>query len=367
MIDVTLEPLRDDVDALQPEWRDLEERSDASFFTSWTWIGSWLASLDGLPPLQLLRAREAGRTVALAVFGQRRTRRRGFVASRALFLNETGDAAFDRLTIEYNAILADRERAGGALAAVAAYLHRHTRVWNELHLHGTPQAPALFDALPGLARRAWTKQAPRVCLERVRERGGDYLGLLKQKPRYHVRRSAREYEALGALSLEVAADLDAARAALAELIALHTCYWQRRGEGGAFATPFVRAFHDRLLAAGCARGEIQLATLRAGGRTVGCLYNFVHRGHVYNYQTGFDYDLTDGGQDSPGLVTHARAIELNARLGHAVYDFMAGDYLYKRGLATDCDALHWSVVQRATPALRLENGLRELRRLLFRR
>src|SRR6202043_3810163 len=69
--------------------------------------------LTAVPPAnrpKLLRATVHGETVALALLGARKHRRRsGLVRSRGLYLNETGDPRFDALTIEHNGILAAAE------------------------------------------------------------------------------------------------------------------------------------------------------------------------------------------------------------------------------------------------------------------
>jgi CelD/BcsL family acetyltransferase involved in cellulose biosynthesis len=100
--------------------------------------------------------------------------------------------------------------------------------------------------------------------------------------------------------------------------------------------------------------------VRAGDRTVGYLYNFVHRGHVMTYQAGIDYGLLPA-SDSPGMASHALAIEANAGLGHAVYDFMIGDQQYKRALCTGTVDQHWLVLQRDRLKFRFERTLRDMR------
>src|ERR1700736_6296770 len=92
--------------ALGREWRMVEAAGHKTFFTSWQWIGTLL---DMVPPRsrpKLLRGGVGGETVALAFLGANERRRHGLVRSRSLHLNETGDARFDSLTIEHNAILA---------------------------------------------------------------------------------------------------------------------------------------------------------------------------------------------------------------------------------------------------------------------
>ncbi|TMJ41534.1 MAG: cellulose biosynthesis protein CelD, partial [Alphaproteobacteria bacterium] len=66
-----------------------------------------LATLPGTRLPSLLRGVAGGRTVALALLGAGVSRRRnGLVRSRGFYLNETGNAHFDALTIEHNGILA---------------------------------------------------------------------------------------------------------------------------------------------------------------------------------------------------------------------------------------------------------------------
>src|SRR2546426_10181494 len=76
---------------LERQWRDLESRSECSFFMSWCWIGAWLASLPTRIHPRLLRAEAGGRVVGLGVIVPKTVRRHGVFTSRALFLNSTGD------------------------------------------------------------------------------------------------------------------------------------------------------------------------------------------------------------------------------------------------------------------------------------
>ena len=75
-----------DFAALGERWRDLEQRSDGSFFQSWTWIGCLAA--ERFSDAVLVEAAEAGRTVALGLFN----RVRRWVGPSTLFLGENGTA-----------------------------------------------------------------------------------------------------------------------------------------------------------------------------------------------------------------------------------------------------------------------------------
>ena len=389
---------------LQAEWCELLGRAEHSFFLSWTWTGTWLASLPAAAQPQLMRARCAGRTVGLALLGSRQARRHGIIRSSGLHLNSTGIDAFDDITIEYNALLIDTAVHAAVQSAMWTHLVKEMSGWDECHLPGvTHLAPELKTAagtrlrqrtsttfqvlLDGLAsatptNSASTEMASTEAVEAVESADSaestgaasalhihnieNYLGVLSQKPRYHIRRSLRQYALLGPLNLRAAQTEQEAHAIMAELQTLHSAYWASKGRAGAFLNPYVVSFHQQLIATAFARGEVQLLRLSAGDKVISCMYNFVYRGKIYHYQSGINYTLFDG-QDSPGLVSHAMAVSLNAAAGHRVYDFMAGDQQYKRSLCTDTGELHWLVLQRKRWQFSLEDLLRRAKRRLVPR
>ncbi len=320
--------------ALGASWRDLEARADGSFFTSWNWVGSLAAARFANPVL--LQAHSGGRLVGLGLFNRRR---RGLLPAR-LWLNESGDPALDAVHVEHNGLLIER----GAETAVQAAALRHLAGGpghvvldgiGDALLAAAQQAGALVHrrALPGLA--------PWIDLEAVRASATGHLGLLSANTRQQLRRSLRGYGEAGALAVRRAATPAEAAEFLEALARLHQRIWTRRGKPGAFANPAFAAFHAEVLAAAWPRGEADLLCIEAGGQPIGYLYNFVWRGWVGNYQSGFDYDGASLPQLKPGLTCHHLAVEMYAREGAAAYDFLAGEHRYKTSLATRATALHW--------------------------
>jgi CelD/BcsL family acetyltransferase involved in cellulose biosynthesis len=371
------------VDELQAEWCELQGRAEHSFFLSWTWTGTWLRSLPAADRPQLMRTRRGEQTVGLALMGRRQVRRHSIISSRGLHLNTTGDPHLDDITIEYNALLIDRSVHDGVQSAMLAHLIKEVPAWDECHMPGMTHVAADLTAVPGTRLRQRTSTTFQIDLHRLGSESQaaagasvegddsackqprtdieDYLELLGQKPRYHIRRSLRQYALLGALKLEAAQTLTQAQAFMAELQALHSAYWASKGRPGAFVNTYVVSFHQQLIAAAFERGEVQLLRLSAGDKVISCMYNFVYQGKIYHYQSGINYTLFDG-QDSPGLVSHAMAVSLNAAAGHRLYDFMAGDQQYKRSLSTDTGELHWLVLQRDRLKFNVEDLLRRLKR-----
>jgi CelD/BcsL family acetyltransferase involved in cellulose biosynthesis len=318
-----------------------------SYFLSWGWVENWLACLprEVTPPLAIWNS---GATAAF--LARRLAVRHHVVASRALHLNVTGVPRFDELWIEYNGV-------AGAEPTLAELVAELPRGWDELVLPGVRA-----EAFGGMAagdrggyRVVVARHVPAYYVDLARVRAGGFLPLLSGQTRSQIRRAQKT---AGPLEVEVAGDVRRAIAIYDELSELHGVQWRAKGMVGAFADPWFDRFHRRLVATRFAAGEIQLVRVRAGGTTLGCLYNLVWQGRVLQYQTGLR--MTDDARAKPGFVCHTAAIEHSAAAGLAVYDLLAGDMRYKKSLSTGLDWLSWCVVQRPRLRFALEDRLVDL-------
>lgn len=313
--------------ALGETWRTLEPAAAPSFFQSWTWVGC-LAE-ERFPDPVLLCAERDGRLAGLALFNRRRGR---------LHLAESGDPERDRPFTEHNGPLATDPEAAAALLR-AAWCRSGT---HRLVLGGVP--PSLLAAAGGVPVRRQAREAPFLDLEVLRDGGGEVLAALSANTRYQIRRSNRLYEAGGRLAL-AAAEAATLGSWFDELTALHDASWARRGQPGAFATPFLRRFHQALMRRALARGELDLLRVTGGAGLVGLLYNFRHRGRVLAYQSGLA-DPAGQAHARPGLTCHALAIAQALARGDQAYDFLAGGQRYKLSLADGRQTLLWTELAR---------------------
>ncbi len=334
---VELAPVSDRTQ-LAHDWRELEGRARPSFFNSWTWIGTWL---DELPPkleTALLKATVDGRLAGMAIVVRSKSRLLKGISVNCWRVHATGLPELDDLYIEYNGFLLDETHAAEAAQAMLKHL---------LHLSGSPQVdlPRVNAAFGEVVKRLGNSWLVRqqshtsrlVDLAEVRAREGQLLPILSSNARSQIRRSIKEYEKLGPLTIHQAETLAEARAYLGALRALHDHSWHDKGRRSSFTTHgTTQRFHDKLVATGFQRGEVQLLRVAAGPRVLGYLYNFCHQGRVSYYQSGFQYHVL-AQHDRPGLVSHLLAIEHNARQGALIYDFMSGDYRYKSTLAHMCE------------------------------
>jgi hypothetical protein len=314
-----------------------------SFFTSWGWVENWLACLprDRAPRLAVFDG------VAAGFFARHLDLRRRVIASRALHFNTLGIPRFDDIWVEYNGLV-------GADLPLATIVDALPAGWDELILPALD--PGAFGGVAGADHPRYRVRVDRtvpvyfVDLDAVRARG--FHALVSSQTRSQIRRAER---LAAPLSHEVAGDLPTALTIYEELCALHTAQWRAKGKPGAFADPWFDRFHRRLIAQRFAAGEIQMVRVRANGATLGCLYNFVWRDRILQYQSGFA-TFADA-RMKPGFVSHARAIEHAATAGLAVYDWLGGEMRYKQSLSTGNGWLVWCRVQRRRVRFALEDRL----------
>jgi CelD/BcsL family acetyltransferase involved in cellulose biosynthesis len=345
---------------LQADWHALESRAASSFFTSWAWISAWLTSLPAEIHPQLITVRSRGEIVGLGLVVVRDLLRHRVLPVKSMHLHSTGAKSIDVIAIEYNDFLVDRRYGDSIRGAVIDYLAARRDLWEELSLPGIARPAQLKSRLDGrFTCNELSRPVYDVDLSAVRARSGDYLGLLGADTRYQIRRSIKRYAAHGELRLNIAQDARTALQYFEDLKHLHVSYWHSRGKDGAFYSAFANSFHQRLISDCFDTGQVQLVKVSSGAHAVGYLYNFVHNGRVYAYQSGIDYAFLKG--THPGLLMHALAVEENAKLGHMAYDFMAGEYRYKRSMCTGMGELTWLTVQRDLPKLKVESLLRRIK------
>ena len=354
-----LEPLSD-IESLAADWQGLQARAAHRYFLSWGWIGCWLRHLPETVAPLVLRVTDGPSLVSLAVVCPRDARRHGLLRSRSLHLNETGDPRLDELTIEHNGFLVERgaEPAVWQTAQTCFIEALAEKRWDEVFLAAVGEEMKDHWVPPATLRREAVNHM--VDLAAIRAVGGDYIAWLGKKTRQHLRRSLRLYGERGEPLASAAATVDEAQAFLTSLIALHQADWQSRGLPGAFADPWIVAFHRALIDARFDQGEIQLLKVSAGDWTLGYLYHFLYEGRVYSYQWGLAPESDD--KINFGMVADYLAVMHNLEAGAAVFDFLHGDNLHKRRLGTGEEWSYWLVLQRPRLAFALEDRARDWKR-----
>ena len=367
-------PVAGNLKRIREIWESLEE-SATSYFLSWGWIGNWIANLPDHVKPELAVFLE-GSDPRLAFFLGKETLtlthgdfhgQRHLFKSRAWFLNATGIPAFDRVLLEYNGFLYNKQES----FRLIEMLNRLPDSWDEfyfpaLDMQILPGTEALDDISPykTIIKDDIIHLSPFVDLDEVRARGGNYLSLLSANTRYQINRAKKLCEKIGPLRLETARDTLSAMDIYHELVGFHENTWTNRSQKGAFSSDYLLQFHKQLIQSRFQYGEIQLLKIKCGNKTLGCLYNFVYKNNVYFYQSGINYDVDK--RLKPGIISHVEAIGHNTAEGHKIYDFLTGGSRYKTSLATHHNRMIWIRLQKPRLKFRIEDALKTFKNLPVR-
>ena len=350
------------VDSHFEEWRelwlDLLGDREHSYFFSWPWLELWLSSLPLDVDLDLVRI-EWGDAKAACFLGHNQQTRHRVIKSNAYFLHYTGDETYDNLTLEYNQIPALNPEPD----LLRALLNNLPHNWDEFYLPALDCRLFPADCMERLAGdydclKQKEVTAYYVDLADMNQDPESFIVRLSAKTRRNIRRDMRKFSQEGTLELQVADDRKTAFEIFNHLVELHQAYWRKRGFPGAFGDEWFRSFHEELIERRLQSGEIQLVRIWCGNQTVGCIYNFVHRGIVYHYQNGFNYERFNR---SPGIISLAMCIPYNAAQGHRIFDFMAGESEYKKNLSTNSKAMVWYLIQKKRMSFAVEKMLKEVK------
>lgn len=365
MTDVVVGAL-EDRESLLADWRRLYASSPVpSFFLSPAWLLAWAGGNPAGAATHIVRGLDGERLILLGVFGAPAPT--PLIGPRSVRLAEYGIEAFDSVYIEDNDFLiapdAPEDMRERALAAVADTLGAEEIVLRN-SARALAEASARFAETHGW-RRTLLRVQPVYALDlnAARAAGDGALGGRSAALRSKMKRAQRRYEERGLVALRVARSEQERLEAWRNLIDLHQEAWRSRGEAGAFSNPHFIAFHERLQKA--APEATQLVQVSVAGEPIGCLYNFLHRGRVLNYQSGFRFE--EDNQLTPGLLTHALAMQHYLGEGYEAYDFLAGEAEYKKRLGEPAGALSTIVLEkpgRLRTALR--SALKRLRRAALR-
>jgi hypothetical protein len=334
---------------------------NSSFFLTLDWTETWIEIFGKqfLPEFIIFWDSEVVVGICMVV---KRTVRYGPVPVRIIYFNASGEDEADGTCIEYNNLLALPGYEGKVGEALGKFVRKYE--WDEIHCNGFMAGPALdalSENLGDVLRIDSVRSSRYIDLCALRSSGKDYIATLGSSTRSLIRRNFRHYETGGELIVRLAADSEAALKMLGELADLHQERWISLGKPGAFSSDRFRLFHETLIRRTFGSGAIQLFQVQAGNKTLGYLYNFVHAGRVYFYQSGFNYSDK---QLSPGLVVHACAIKKCIDQGLMEYDFLAGDSQYKRSLSGNQRDLNWAILQRRNWKMRTIVYLRKGKRFL---
>jgi CelD/BcsL family acetyltransferase involved in cellulose biosynthesis len=345
--------------AIRPVWEQLVENCPAAtFFLTCEWVDAWLETFaESLAP-QILVFRDKTTPVGACLL-VRRKHYYGFVPVDRIHLNTAGEDPEDSPWIEFNNLLCLDGREQEVASALCA--HVSALQPDEVLFDGFCSGPAL-EALRStfscLRHASDVRVNYYVQLDALRARKATYESALGQKTRYRLRQNYKMY---GDIAVEAAASTQEAHLMLDELAALNHKVWEMRGIRTAFESERFLTFHRTLIERAFSTGAIQMLRFTAEGVRIGYMYNFVHRGKVYFYQSGLVY--SENKRVRPGFVCIGKAVAYCLEQPElSEFHLMPGGDHYKESMGTNSQPIEWVLAQQTNARIRAVDVLRSIKR-----
>lgn len=330
---------------IKAAWVKLETESDCSFFLSWDWISTWLKQHSSKENLFLLEISKSKKIVCLGLFTEKTLKRCKLFNYKSLLLHEAG-TPLDDITIEFNSLLIHREYQQQINTPIEALFTQILKQWDTI-------------SLPGLSSKIEINSAPKnaiihpkstphywVDLNKIRSSSQSYLSFLNKNTRSQIKQSHNRYKEQGPIEITLAKSKQEALEYFKNLTCLHKNYWKSKQKQSSFLQTQVIEFNETLINDHFDNNHILLARIRAGNIDIGYLYNFSYKGQVYAYQSGIEYNADN--KFRPGLLSHKLLIDELLRSDARTYDFMAGEYRYKKSLSSHQGKLNWLFIMKSS-------------------
>lgn len=340
--------------AVAKDWQVLEGYGAPNIFLSWPWIETWALTYN--PAVQVLRVYEADKLVAMGLWAKQMHIRPLGLHVQTLHLHHCGVESLDQIWPEYNELLclpAYREIVHhlllknipadlgvtevdlGVCAERLSQLLVGSELATEIQKSVSSKWPVPLStlrrsfALPWLREERWSSVAIEVLVHQWAD-VDDYLASLSSSFRYQLRRAEKGLSRLGPIALRFAGSAKQCEQWLMADAHWHQAQW---GEQSGFNNPEFVKFHQAWIARAFDASLCGYVRLMAGDVVVAGAYYFQDASRIYFY-LGFARNEW-GPKVKTGFCLHLAMIRHCFEQNIAVYDFMGGDYDYKRRFGTE--------------------------------
>lgn len=313
------------LDSFTGEWSALDGRAtEASFFSTWEWISSWLDSFHEGRPLSVLFARRGGRLVGVLLLVEGTP---GRVCRVGLQMPMNGQTPCGSLSYEGS--------PAPVLGAFVEHIRRtRGRVAMKLPLLAADCLAVSESGQVATAHRCGLHRRSSRCSSRIVVRGtwAEYVATRSKHVQREWRRKRKRLDEAGRVETRrVTAPADVP-AALQETLEIESRSW-KHAEGTSFQREAgVAAFYARLAERCAARGWLRLSLLHLNGRPAAHCLAVVYREELLALKTSFDGQLA---HLSPGLALMLAVAEEAFSEGLAAIDLLGDPVRWKSEMANE--------------------------------
>ncbi|BFT29633.1 hypothetical protein D210916BOD24_08090 [Alteromonas sp. D210916BOD_24] len=295
-------------------------------FLSTPWLSCWLNSLPSLPKIVLFKRDET--PVGYALLGT--SKPLSVLPFRVAYLNQSGQQQQDQIWVEFNDLICDETTLSLCIETLLTTVFRqmacirlvvsmcsHPEIWSEVCKKNNIEIDQdSVNAYKTILPETWDEET--------------LFSGFSSNTRQQLRRSIRSIsEVLGEITIN-SASISERTEYLDALSALHIKKWGGTKEGSGFENPIFVRHHQQFIATN--PKSISLLKLSAGNTVLGYGYYLLDGDSALFYCAGINQSIEDN-KAKPGYLLHLYAMRYFCERGIKVYDFMAGEFRYKRSLS----------------------------------
>lgn len=355
---------------IEVEWKLMEKALSPEYFQSFSWQQLWHKTMQakGFHPLVLgLCAKDKIHLLSSIIVEKKRTL--ALFKQETAYFNCCGSEEFDVICPEFCNPLISKEAPQDSFGRMLDHLVSHLNV-KQVFINAVPidtmhelqqscQGRGVHFTIESRSAHHW------IDLDQLRSSGREHLSSINSRARSTIRKTIEKYEnQFGKVKLRPAESSTVAKEWFDKLIELNLHRFKSKGKTSSFCFPFLKDYHDDLIEHAFPKGEVVMVRLEAGDRIIGYIYGFQYNKVISIYQTGFVFE--EDNKLSPGMVAHHLFVQESLSNGISRYDFLAGDYQYKRVLSNEHSELVWIRISKPNFISSVENILKKLKRKIVK-
>ena len=360
-IDVKIDKVQS-LDQVLNDWKYIYSSAEENFFLSHHWISSWLT--DTLPEFDIYvcTASVEKCPAGMALFVEKQEKRYGLFNIKQWLLHKTGNPSYDQIWIEHNDFLLDKRSASTVRKAMWQTISKQRPDIDEFII-GLSTQGTLAEHKQGLSRyRPWHYTLSTGWAASL-VNYDDFDSYWADRSKSFRRQIKRTTQLLGnKCTVNISTDSKVFRERLDTLAPWHIEQW---GAESGFHNPFFLSHWHGICEV---TGEEAKQALPSPLFSVQVLINdeplaiclgFRAADTLYFYLSS-QKKMTDN-KIKIGLYLHYLAIQWCFENDITCYDFLAGDYRYKRSFSDTQEQFYITHFQKNTLFFKLESTLKKLK------
>ena len=300
-----------------------------------------------------MEVKSSEEVVALGLFCEQKHKRPLGFNVQTLHLNMTGSEQRDQIWPEYNGLLCMPEYKQLIYPQLLANLFQFHRYIDEFDA-GLVSREDLIE----LGREGFvfdTQVETKTYGLELPDSSGHLALPFSSSLKNQLSRSKRLLQEQGSLEITFEFDRDKVQQKFNEMAGLHKQAW---GQESGFHNHYFVDFHQRLIESSC---DIQpmVASLAVNGNVIARNLNY-QAGSTLCFYLGVAEKNTDNRIKS-GLLLHAETVQAMQQWQCNKYDFLAGDYQYKKRMSNKVSDMCRTRIKRSSMKFKIESLLKTLK------